>query len=241
MASKLFYLPFRPALDANAIVVPGAKLYFYAAGTSTPQAVYSNTGLTTPLANPVEANAAGVWPSIYLDGALSYRLVLKDADGATLDEQDPYLADIADAITGDLQDLADQVATDTAAAALSAGAALVSETNAANSVGAVLQDPEVYIAPVDGLSALAYYGEFFVSTDTDYTLLRHWIVLGTGTCDVYVNVDDVNAEGPFTATTTSDSDAVTISATAGQRVSFQLANITGTPLAIAIKLEGLPA
>lgn len=112
---------------------------------------------------------------------------------------------------------------------------------ATNAVGAVLQDPEVYIAPVDGLVEAAYYGEFFVSTDTDYTLLRHWIVLGTGTCDIYINVNDINVAGPFEATTTASSDAVTISATVGQRVSFQIANITGTPLAIAIKLEGLPA
>jgi hypothetical protein len=91
MPATTFYLPFRPALDANGIVVPGALLYFYATGTTTPQTIYADNGLVTPLANPVQANAAGRWPSIYLNDALTYRVVLKDADGATLDDQDPYI------------------------------------------------------------------------------------------------------------------------------------------------------
>lgn len=114
MAAKLFYLPFRPALTANAVPVPGAKLYFYATGTTTPQTVYSDAALTVPLSNPVTANAAGVWPSIYLDNTLVYRVDLKTSDGVSLDSQDPYLADVADSVSSSLSDLVDQVAEDAA-------------------------------------------------------------------------------------------------------------------------------
>lgn len=87
---SLFYLPFRPALDANGIVAPGAKLFFYLTQTAIPQKIYANASLTVELENPVGANAAGVWPSIYMDPTLTYRVVLKDQDGVVLNEVDPY-------------------------------------------------------------------------------------------------------------------------------------------------------
>lgn len=120
MTAALFYLPFRPALDANGIVVPGALIYFYATGSTSPQTIYADSGLTTPLTNPVTANAAGVWPAIYLDDAVTYRVVLKDADGTTLDDSDPYLASVADDLTADLQNVADTVAADAATASAAA-------------------------------------------------------------------------------------------------------------------------
>ncbi|NYD88741.1 hypothetical protein [Sphingomonas melonis] len=87
----LFYLPFRPALDANGIVVPGASLTFYRTGTSTLQTIYADAALTIPLDNPVTANAAGVWPSIYIDNNFLYRVVLRDGRGGSLNEIDPYV------------------------------------------------------------------------------------------------------------------------------------------------------
>ena len=104
MAAELFLLPFRPALDANAIIVPGAKLYFYATGTTMLQAVYADEALTTPLSNPVEADAAGAWPAIYLDQSKIYRVVLKDEDGATLPNgnTDPYVPGVVDALAPEI-------------------------------------------------------------------------------------------------------------------------------------------
>lgn len=92
---SLFYLPFRPALDANGIVAPGARLFFFLTQTSIPQKIYADAALTIELENPVGANAAGVWPSIYMDPALTYRVVLKDQDGVTLNEVDPYRPGVA--------------------------------------------------------------------------------------------------------------------------------------------------
>ena len=120
MAAELFYLPFRPAINANGLTISGAKLHFYAAGTTTPQAVYADSSLTTPLTNPVTANSAGVWPAIYLNDALTYRVVLKDAAGVTLNDADPYLASITDTLTEELQAIASDTATDAATASSAA-------------------------------------------------------------------------------------------------------------------------
>lgn len=116
MAAQLFYLPFRPALDMNALALPDAKLYFYYTGGTTKAPVYSDAALSVALANPVEADAAGRWPSIYMNDAITYRVVLKDSTDTTVPghDVDPYLASIADALTTELSDLAEQVATDAA-------------------------------------------------------------------------------------------------------------------------------
>ncbi|MDT0507541.1 hypothetical protein [Novosphingobium sp. MMS21-SN21R] len=112
---------------------------------------------------------------------------------------------------------------------------------ATNAVGAVIQPVEFAIQPDGGIVEGCWYGKFFIPTDTDYTVLRYWVFFGTGTADFRINVNDVNVVGLWTATTTSASSAVAISGLAGQPVSFQFENITGTPLGIAIQLEGLPA
>lgn len=222
-------------------VSSGATVNIFSDENSTP--ITGNKATTDTAGNYDFFVVSGTYSLKFYDDAGTYQrtqryMPMYGADNATAaaDSADDAAASAAAALTSE-----SNAAASATAAASSATDAAASATDAAGSVGAVLQDPEVYIAPVDGLVEAAYYGEFFVSTDTDYTLLRHWIVLGTGTCDIYVNVNDINVAGPFEATTTTGSDVVTISATAGQRVSFQIANITGTPLAIAIKLEGLPA
>lgn len=131
MASQAFFLPFRPAIDANGLTISGAELYFYATGTTTPQAVYSDEGLTTPLTNPVVANAAGRWPVIYLDESLAYRVVLKDADGVTLDDADPYDGSIADSLSASLQAIADSAIAAKVESIASAEGAEISATAAA--------------------------------------------------------------------------------------------------------------
>ena len=68
----------------------GGKAYFYITGTTTLQTVYSDDGLTTPLANPVVADSAGFFPElVYLTPTVDYRLVLKTSAGATIFDADP--------------------------------------------------------------------------------------------------------------------------------------------------------
>lgn len=75
MASR-FQTPFPQFLDSTPAVRAGAKLFFYAAGTSTKQNTYSDRTLSTPNSNPVVLNSAG-YPSvdIFLQD-LDYKVVL---------------------------------------------------------------------------------------------------------------------------------------------------------------------
>lgn len=68
--------------DANGDPVAGT-LETYAAGTSTPKATYSDSALATANENPVPTDAGGLLPPIYR-GEGPYKLIAKDADGATL-------------------------------------------------------------------------------------------------------------------------------------------------------------
>lgn len=89
MAGDLFVPPSK-ALDANANPYSGAKWFFYASGTTTPQTVFATSELTVAHANPVVADSSGKFPPVYFKNSLSYRGVLQDATGAvTLYDLDP--------------------------------------------------------------------------------------------------------------------------------------------------------
>jgi hypothetical protein len=80
--AELFTNPAR-ATDTDGNPLPLAKLFFYATGGTTPQSIYVDSDLTTPLSNPVIADSAGLFPAIYLDPTKIYRAVLKDGTEAT--------------------------------------------------------------------------------------------------------------------------------------------------------------
>lgn len=88
-AFQIFTQPSQQALDTAASVLSGATLTFSRTGTSTPTNAYSNSTLVTPVANPLSANAAGVWAPIFLDPAVVYRIVLKTQAGVVLQTWDP--------------------------------------------------------------------------------------------------------------------------------------------------------
>jgi hypothetical protein len=75
----------RDANDARAV---GAKAYFYAAGTTTPLTVYSDNAQTTPRTQPVEADAAGRMPSVFLAIGVSYKERVTTSAGTLLWEVD---------------------------------------------------------------------------------------------------------------------------------------------------------
>lgn len=83
MAGSLVVWPRNQAVDRQGDPIPGGKLFVFAANTSTPVPTYRDAELLTPNTNPVIANAAGVFPAIFLD-ATSYKLVLKDADDTVI-------------------------------------------------------------------------------------------------------------------------------------------------------------
>lgn len=68
MAAGRIVIPqWMPALSANGIPIPNAKIFFYQNNTTTLKTVYADEALTTPLANPVAANSAGHFPNIWGD------------------------------------------------------------------------------------------------------------------------------------------------------------------------------
>lgn len=82
----LFFSPRHQGIYQG-VYAAGATLTFTESGTSTPKAVYEDEALTTPLSNPVSADAYGTFPAIFLtDGA--YRVVLKTSAGVTVWTQD---------------------------------------------------------------------------------------------------------------------------------------------------------
>ncbi len=79
--ATLFTLPFA-YVGQGIVPSDGAKLYFDAFGTSTPKDTYTTSALSTPNSNPVEADADGMFPAIWLSGA--YSVTLKDKNGVQI-------------------------------------------------------------------------------------------------------------------------------------------------------------
>lgn len=88
MAAR-FVLPREQVFDANGHPLAGAKLYFYTTGTTTPLNTYSDAALTTPNANPVVADSAGLFPDIYMATGSTYKAVLKTSADVTMWTSDP--------------------------------------------------------------------------------------------------------------------------------------------------------
>lgn len=74
-------------LDLNGVPIPGAKLNFYVAGTSTPLVVYQDSALSTPHANIIEASSSARWPSVYMPYT-DYRERARTAAGVLLWDDD---------------------------------------------------------------------------------------------------------------------------------------------------------
>lgn len=68
-AGRLIVPGWSPAVDADGVPIPNAKMFFYLNKTTTLATVYSDMALTVPLSNPVLANAAGQWPAMWADDA----------------------------------------------------------------------------------------------------------------------------------------------------------------------------
>lgn len=89
MADILDFLPVR-ALTLTGAPRSGAgfTVSFFASGTTTPITVYSDATAITVLAQPVEANARGVFPAVYSAGGAVKAVILTDT-GATYATVDP--------------------------------------------------------------------------------------------------------------------------------------------------------
>jgi hypothetical protein len=77
------FTPFLQVEDSAGVPRAGALLYFYAATTTTPITTYTDSGLGTQHTHPVEADASGMFPQIWI-AASTYKFILKTAAGVTL-------------------------------------------------------------------------------------------------------------------------------------------------------------
>lgn len=68
--------------DANGVPLSGGQLFSYTAGTSTPQATYTDQSAATPNSNPVILDSAG-YANVWLASG-SYKFVLQDSLGNVL-------------------------------------------------------------------------------------------------------------------------------------------------------------
>lgn len=85
-------MPVLRAVDANGVPLPGALMQFYVTGATTPTNVYTDKTLATPLANPVVADAGGLFVPMFLDPAITYRVQLLTAASALIRDIDPVAA-----------------------------------------------------------------------------------------------------------------------------------------------------
>lgn len=95
-----------PYIDENGDPMVGAKLYFYDEGTTTPQVVYSDASLSTPIDQPVLANSRGMFQVIFLNPTPgSYRVKLLESDDTLIFDDDgisvPQVADYVPPTAGD--------------------------------------------------------------------------------------------------------------------------------------------
>jgi hypothetical protein len=88
--SELFTLPKQVPIQSSGAPWAGAKAYFYRAGTTTDQSVYTDAACSVAHAQPVVADANGVFAPIYKNPAASYdyRLQLKQSDGTLIYDVD---------------------------------------------------------------------------------------------------------------------------------------------------------
>lgn len=151
MAAQLITLPFRPVINLQGGIEPGALLDVYLSGTTTRVQLYANAAFTSNLTNPVVADGLGAFPAVYFDDSVPIRVVVRSAAGGDpLTDKDPYITDYADV----------EAAADAAAA--SAAAALVSKTNAETAVTNAAA--QVDLAEAAAVVAQAFTGPLYANT-----------------------------------------------------------------------------
>lgn len=162
---QLFVSPFMPALGFTGTILPGAKLYFYLTGTTTPQAVFDEDG--NSLGAEVTADVAGRFVQIYLNDSVEYRVILRDATGITIDEADPIASPFGD-LSGP------------------GGAALIGKAG-----GGTLQDTATFVDnfQVSNLGALP------AGTSSGYSYQKTFSGHAGGTTDFRGWVDKITAQG----------------------------------------------
>ena len=97
MTGILLPTPVFRAVDGSGAPMAGARLQVYLTGTTTPASVYASSALTTPLSNPVVADAGGLFAPIYLDPSVTHRVQLQTSGGTVVRDIDPVSTSVVEA------------------------------------------------------------------------------------------------------------------------------------------------
>lgn len=78
-----------PFFTQQGVVLAGGLIYTYLAGTTTPQATWTTSAQSVQNSNPIVLNSAGLPPQeVWLQQGTSYKFVIQDAQGNTLQTLD---------------------------------------------------------------------------------------------------------------------------------------------------------
>lgn len=134
-AGRLIIPQYMPAEDANGDRIAGARLYFYdfdTEATTDLKPIYTTSALSVQHANPVVADASGIFAAIWADTTEEFTVVVADADGApivTYDGVSPSIdATLASVALADAAAEAAEAAQAGAEDALAQAEALLAET-----------------------------------------------------------------------------------------------------------------
>ena len=86
-AAGIYPLSNTQQFDSNGKLMPGARLFIFNGGTTTPRVTYKDLALTTPHPNPIVADASARLPLIFLDDGY-YRQRLTTKTGTLIFDQD---------------------------------------------------------------------------------------------------------------------------------------------------------
>jgi len=100
MTGERYVNPVPQYLDDNGAPLPGAKIYFFENGTTTPKETYADVDLTIPNPHPVECDGAGrLTPNVFLQNS-SYRVELRDQDDVLIWQKDDVNNIVQNTTTG---------------------------------------------------------------------------------------------------------------------------------------------
>ena len=163
MAASLFTIP-KTIIFQFTSVASGAKANFYITGTVTRQSTFTDKALTIAHDNPVVADAFGVFPTIYLDDTLNYKVDITDSANLSL--------------TGyPIDDLAsnETLVSDLASTANALGASLIGiEDAAAGFTATGLEAVLAEIGPVTSGNFTATWTTGFTTSPTTNMFWRHF-------------------------------------------------------------------
>ena len=166
-AGRLVVPNYMPALDLNGAPVAGAKLYFYENETTILKNTFTTAALNVANANPVVANAAGVFPSIFADEDEEFSVAIVGPDDEPIvglrnrDNLKPTL------FYGDDVVAEAETARDEAVAATAGKANVALETNATLKQ---FGTGSVNVSVGDDFSHYVRPSQYMASGETDYGL-----------------------------------------------------------------------